>query len=109
MKYKIVLTNQVDHDLRGIYEYIAFNLQSSKNAEDQLNCIELKILGLEEMPNRYKVYEKEPWCSRGLMQMPVDNFVVFYIADSLKATVTVIRVMYGGRDIETQLAQRLKV
>ena len=95
MKYKIVLTDQADYDLRRIYEYIAFSLQSPKNAEDQLNRIELNILGLEEMPNRYKVYEKEPWRSRGLMQMPVDNFVIFYIVDSLKTTVTIIRIMYG--------------
>jgi len=46
------------------------------------------------MPNRYKVYEKEPW-RRGSMQMPVDNFVIFYIVDSLKTTVTIIRIMYG--------------
>ena len=103
MKYKIVLTEQADYDLRGIYEYIALNLQSPKNAEGQLKRIELNILGHEKMPNRYKTYEKEPWRSRGLMQMPVDNFVVFYIADSRKATVTVIRVMYGGRDMDKQL------
>lgn len=103
MKYKIVITEQADKDLRGIYEYIAFNLLSPGNAKGQLNRLELNILSLEETPNRFKTYEKEPWHSRGLMQMPVDNFIVFYITDNDKAIVTVIRVMYGGRDIDIHL------
>jgi len=36
--------------------------------------------------------------------MPVDNFVVFYIPDKDKAIVTIIRVMYGGRDTDEQLS-----
>lgn len=103
MRYKIILTKQANKDLRGIYEYIAINLQSPENAKGQLSRLELKILSLEEMPNRFKIYEKEPWRSRGLMQMPVDNFIVFYIADNDKFIVTVIRVMYGGRDMDIHL------
>jgi toxin ParE1/3/4 len=103
MKYKIILTEQADKDLKGIYEYIAINLQSPENAKGQLNRLELKILSLKEMPNRFKIYEKEPWHSRGLLQMHVDNFIVFYIVDNDKAIVTVIRVMYNGRDMYMHL------
>lgn len=35
--------------------------------------------------------------------MPVDNYLVFYISDKDKATVTIIRVMYAGRDVDNQL------
>ena len=35
--------------------------------------------------------------------MPVDNYLVFYIAEKEEKRVTVIRIMYGRRDIETQL------
>ena len=34
---------------------------------------------------------------------PVDNYLVFYIPDKNTKIVTVIRVMYGGRDIETEM------
>lgn len=37
--------------------------------------------------------------------MPVDNYCVLYIPNMDKAVVTVIRVLYGGRDIETQLSK----
>ena len=35
--------------------------------------------------------------------MSVDNYLVFYIPDAAEQTVTVIRVMYGGRDIDSHL------
>ena len=35
--------------------------------------------------------------------MSVDNYLVFYISDAVTQTVSVIRVMYGGRDIGSQL------
>ncbi len=41
--------------------------------------------------------------SRGLRVMPVDNYLVFYIPDKEAGLVTVIRVMYSGRDVEAQL------
>ena len=37
--------------------------------------------------------------------MPVDNYLVFYIPQEEDKTVTVIRVMYGRRDIDAQLKQ----
>lgn len=46
---------------------------------------------------------KEPWCSRGLRVMPVDNYLVFYIPNKDAGIVTVIRVMYAGRDVDRQL------
>lgn len=55
------------------------------------------------MPDRFRTLENEPWHSRGLHQMVVDNFVVFYIPKLEDKAVTVIRVMYGERDIDEQL------
>ena len=40
-------------------------------------------------------------CSQ--FRMPVDNYLVFYVPNHKKQTVTVMRVMYGGRDIDRQL------
>lgn len=44
----------------------------------------------------------------GMHKVPVDNFVVFYTVDSDSMTVTVIRIVYGGRDIESIAAQNLE-
>ena len=33
-------------------------------------------------------------------KLPVDNYIVFYLADSATMTVTIIRIVYGGQNIE---------
>ena len=103
MIYEVEVSQQADSDLREIFEYIAFELQSPKNASGQLDRLEKQILSLNTMPERYRRYEKEPWKSRGLRVLLVDNYVVFYIPDSDKKVVTILRVMYTVRDIDNQL------
>lgn len=60
------------------------------------------------MPERFPRDGKEPWYSRGLRFVEVDNYIVFYIPDIKKQVVTVLRVMYSGRNIEEQLSDRTK-
>ena len=103
MIYQVELTKQADSDLRGIYEHIVFDLMSPDNAAGQLDRLEESIIGLEKFPERFRPYENEPWHSRGLRVMPVDNYLVFYIPDKDSGIVTVIRVMYSGRNVDEQL------
>lgn len=103
MKYDVTLTVQAENDLRGIFEYIAFELLSPENAAGQLDRIEEKILSLGEYPEKFRLYDREPWKSRNTRVVTVDNYVIFYISDKTRKLVTVIRVMYSGRDIEKQL------
>ena len=103
MKYKIEITEKAKSDLHGVYEYIAFQLLSPVSAEKLLDKLESAILSLETMPFRFKQYESEPWKARGLRTMTVDHFIVFYIPDKCSETVMILRVMYGGRNLEKQL------
>lgn len=103
INYEVITTKQADYDLRGIYEYIAFELMAPGNAAGQLDRLEKGIMGLETFPERFRAYEKEPWRSRGLCVMPIDNYLVFYIPNKEEKVVTIIRVMYGGRDVDAQL------
>lgn len=108
MKYRIKLSSQADTDLRGIFEYIAYELLSLETAIGQLNRLETNIKSLDIMPERFRAYEKEPWHSRGLRVMPVDNYLVFYIPDKDTQTVNIVRVMYGGRDVDAELKKTRK-
>lgn len=107
MIYEVTTTEQADADLRSIYEYIAFELLSPDNAAGQMDRLEEHIIGLEKFPEKFRPYEKEPWHSRGLRVMPVDNYLVFYIPDKNAGIVSVIRVMYAGRDVDNQLNQNI--
>ena len=60
------------------------------------------------MPERFPRYGKEPWHSRGLRFVAVDNYIVFYLPDVEEQVVTILRVMYSGRNIEEQLSVYIK-
>ena len=109
MIFNVEISQQADSDLRGIYEYIAFELQAPENASGQLDRLEKHILSLEQMPERFRRYEKEPWHSLGMRFISVDHYIIFYIPDMEKQVVSITRVMYAGRDIDTQLARCTKI
>lgn len=89
MKYDVTFTEQAENDLRGIFEYIAFDLLSPENAAGQLDRIEEKILSLGEYPEKFRQYEREPWKSRNTRVVPVDNLCYFPIyPDKTKKLVT---------------------
>ena len=108
MTFRVVISIHAEEDLRGIFEYISFELLSIDNAKKQLERLEKKILNLNEMPERFPRYGKEPWYSRGLRLVTVDNYIVFYIPDIKEQVVTVLRVMYSARNIEKQLSAYTK-
>ena len=87
-------------DLREIYSYIANELLVPETAVAQLGRIRKEVRSLDFMPARYTLVEWEPWHSMKMHQLPVDNFIVYYLVDDKVRTVTVARIFYGGRDIE---------
>ena len=108
MSYLVKITDKADKDLRSIFEYIAFHLQSMMNATGQLERLESAIESLSEMPERHPRYTGEPWYSRGLRMMSVDNYCVLYIPYHDSMRVEIIRVMYGGRNIDRILREYAK-
>lgn len=50
MNYEIRLTPDAKNDLCGIFEYIAYVLQSVQNAAGQLDRLEQEIASLYQMP-----------------------------------------------------------
>ena len=99
MKYKVMYTAGAKKDLRNIFRYISEELLAPENAAGQIERM------LDTMPNRNRLYEEEPWHSRGLRFFPVDNYLVFYKTDDETEIVYVVRIMYGGRDVHKQLSQ----
>ena len=59
MIYEVEVSEQADSDLRGIFEYIAFELQSPENASGQLDRLEEQILSLDKMPERLRSVQEQ--------------------------------------------------
>ena len=103
MIYDVQSTGQARHDLKQVYKYIAETLMEPVIAENQYTRIENAVYSLDQMPERFRQYEKEPWRSRNLRVMTVNNYVVFYTVDNEKRVVTVIRIMHGRMNTEREL------
>ena len=97
--YSIQYTEESLQDLRDIYDYISAELKSPGVAAAQVKRIRDEIRSLSMFPKRYRIVEWEPWASRGMHQMTVDHFIVFYISDDKMTSVQIVRVIYGKRDI----------
>ena len=87
-------------DLREIYSYIANELLVPKTAKAQLRRIRKEVRSLDFMPARYTLVEWEPWHSKKVHQLPVDNYIVYYVVKEEQKTVTVVRIFYSGQNVE---------
>jgi toxin ParE1/3/4 len=103
MIWKVGYAESARQDLRDIREYIADILLEPVVAAKQIRRIMDAADSLDHMPLRHRLYDKDPWCSRGLRVMPVDNYVVLYLSEESRHIVTIIRIIYGGRDIGKHL------
>ncbi|MCM1101871.1 MAG: type II toxin-antitoxin system RelE/ParE family toxin [Clostridium sp.] len=101
--YRVIYSPEALEDIRKIYSHIAYGLQAPDTALNQVNRIRKEIRSLDFMPMRYSIVDWEPWKSMQMHKVPVDNYVVYYLADSNIYTVTVIRIVYGGQDIESNI------
>ena len=101
MSYTVEFTDQARADFRGIYEYIAFTLQSKINADRQYARIEQEIKSLSEMPERYKALDLD--LGNTVRIVTVDNYCVLYYILKETNVVQILRILYGGRNIETEM------
>lgn len=96
-KYNVQVTDSALKDMDEIYDYISNELLSPETAMEQYNRIADAILTLDEMPERFTILSYEPFLSRKLYHMNVDNYVVFYVI--LDDNVIVTDVLYGASDL----------
>ena len=103
MSYVVEMTDQARTDLRAIYEYIAFVLQSKINADRQLDRIEREILSLSDIPERYKVLDLGLEAAKTVRMVAVDRYCVIYHVAKERGAVQILRILYGGRDNPAEL------
>ena len=102
MSWNIEIADAAYQDLRDIYAYIAFELRSPEDARNVLRRILSEIATLDEMPNRFRPYPREPLASQGVRVMDVGNYCVYYGAKD--EMVSVGRILYSHRDTDAVFA-----
>lgn len=99
MKFEVIYSDRALNDLRNIHRYIAVELLAPEAAKKVSDKIMTEIEALDEMPNRNPLYDKEPWHSRGLRKLIVDNFIAFYLPMEKKKQVLIVTIMCGKRNV----------
>ena len=99
-KYCVVYAPEARDDLDGIYSYIAFSLREQQTAKNLTERIRKEIREIPPFVESYPTVDFEPWKSMGIRLMTVKNFNVYYHVNKDESIVTILRIFYGGRDVE---------
>lgn len=102
MNWDIEIADAAYEDMRNIFYYIANELQAPDDARNVIRRILAEIATLNEMPNRFRSYPRDPLSSKGVRMMDVGNYCVYYIAKD--GVVSVGRVLYFRRDSDAVLS-----
>ena len=105
MKWNVEYTEDAERDFDGIYEYFSGVRLETAAAVKLLRDLKQAADSLEFMPLRCPNYPNEPWKSRGLRVLHKHKYAIVYLPDETTKTVSVVRVVYGGRDVDTELGE----
>lgn len=98
MRYAVKLTAQAIGQVEETVQYISKILLEPETARKWAETLQSEIKKLDSMPSRYPLTEEEPWRTKGIRKMSVQNFLVYYLVDEEKKTVWITAVIYGRRD-----------
>ncbi len=98
--YRVEYSQEALVDIKSIYTYISQILHAPLTARRQVNRIRKEIRDLEAFPTRYVLVEWEPWASMKMHRLSIDNYIVFYFVDEQAMVVKIVRIVYGGRNLE---------
>lgn len=101
--YKIIIQPQAEKALNDIAYYIAVTLKSSEAAKNTVRAIRKGIFSLDFMPQRYAVLPEDFLKKEGIRRMHVRNYFVYFGVDETQKRVTVLDVLYVGREQREQL------
>ena len=100
--YRVTYSPKAYADIASIKKYIKYDLKNEVAAKSIINLIENKINSLDYSPKRFQeinmVYK-----NNSVRRMPIKKYNVFYSVDDINKSVTVLRIAYGGANIN-QLA-----
>lgn len=102
--YKIVYTDTAVNDIVEKFRYIAQTLRDRAVAERWYERLKESIQNdLSFMPEKYSLYQEEPWRSEGVRLFLTRQDVVLYSADDALRTVYILAVCTAGRDLSAHL------
>jgi len=103
-EWTVTYSDAAKEDISEIGHYIAEVLCAPETAKNQVLRIIGQISELSFMPEKFPIYDTDECREFDLRRMNVDNFAVLYSVNNEIDGVSIVRVFYGGRDINTILS-----
>ena len=97
-KYKVRITPYALEQMTEIRDYIAHQLMNPDAACNLIKKIKSEVLGLEKIPDRFRIVEEAPWGERGIRKLVINNFYAYYWIDEENEVVHVTAVTYAKRN-----------
>ncbi len=95
--YRIRVLKEALADIIKIIDYIETQLDNPQSASKLYEEIRSKILLLSEFPKRFEKVVVKKLCYH---RASVKKFNIYYCVDDKSQIVTIVRVLYSGRDIK---------
>jgi plasmid stabilization system protein ParE len=96
--YKLVVTELADGDLDNIVAYITGQLANPTAVRRFLDEIESCYTNLKRSPLMYELARDGRLAAKGYRRVIIGSYIMLYMVDKVKMTVTVYRYFYGPRD-----------
>lgn len=98
-EYRLIMTVPALEDIHEIYVYIDCELKNPSAAQKISDKIFSSASSLSLLPKRYRV-RKRGHKGHDIRYMVSGKFVIMYHVDDVSLTVSVIRVIYSGRNLD---------
>ena len=97
--FRYEFTDSASRDLDDILNYIAVNLKNPEAAKDFFDGIKAEIRNICSFPGSAEEVENEFIILQGVRRVTVGSYNLYYYPNESKRTVTVLRIIYGKRDL----------
>lgn len=98
-KYNVKLNKRAFRDIDSIFDYIALEKLSPKNAKGQTDRIWEALKSLETFPQSHQERIVGRYAGKNYRQLLIDNYIVIFRIDESTKTVFIVTVQYQGRNI----------
>ncbi|MEG1972498.1 MAG: type II toxin-antitoxin system RelE/ParE family toxin [Oscillospiraceae bacterium] len=102
-KYKILVSQKAQQDLRALFFYIKDQLNTPLGAANIIDKIEAAFLSLETMPERHEIIKSALFYNTEIRKFVIEKHIVFYTVDKQSKTVNIIRVLHSRRSWQSLL------
>ena len=99
-EYQYQFTQKAEDDLDSIVSYISQELANPTAAKHFISRLQERIEEIRHFPESGSAVVNEFLPGWNIRKKIVNNYLMYYLADTDKKTITVLRIVYGKRNVD---------